>query len=203
VVVNTIHAGDEASGISGKWKEAALLADGNFLTIDQNKAIAHVAAPQDQQLAQLGEELNKTYLGYGADAPAAMERQAAQDKNARGMSLGSASTRAVTKSSANYDNSEWDLVDAKKKGKADLAKLPVAALPEPMKAMKPAEREAFVEEKAKERAELQAKIVRLNAERDQFVKAEQKKQGAKKADTLDEALLESARAQGAKSAFSF
>jgi hypothetical protein len=202
IVVNTIHAGDEASGISGKWRDAAMLADGNFVTIDQNRAIAHVAAPQDVEIAKLGTELNKTYVGFGNEAPAAAVRQAAQDKNAMGMSLGSASTRAVTKSSANYDNSDWDLVDAKKKGK-DIANIPVTALPAPMQAMKPAERVQFVAGKEKERAEIQAKILQLNAEREQFVKAESKKHGAEQASTLDTALLDSARKQGAKANFAF
>jgi hypothetical protein len=203
IVVNTIHAGDAQAGISGKWKDAAMLADGNFLTIDQNRAIAHVNAPQDAEIAKLGNELNKTYVGYGAEAPAAAMRQEAQDKAAMGMSMGSGTARAVTKSSANYDNSGWDLVDAKRKG-ADVAKMPAAALPAPMRDMKPAERVEFVEKKAKERAEIQEKITRLNTEREQFVKAEERKTaGGKKEATLDTALLESAKAQGAKNDFAF
>jgi hypothetical protein len=47
IVVNTIHAGPEQVGINEHWKEAALLADGNYLAIDQNRAVARVAAPQD------------------------------------------------------------------------------------------------------------------------------------------------------------
>ena len=202
IVVNTIHAGDAQTGINGKWKDAAMLADGNFLTIDQNRAIAQINAPQDAEIAKLGNELNKTYVGYGDDAPAAVMRQEAQDKAAMGMSLGSGTARAVTKSSANYDNSGWDLVDAKRKG-ADVAKMPAAALPAPMRDMKPAERVEFVEKKATERAEIQEKIRRLNTEREQFVKAEEKKAGGKKEATLDTALLESAKAQGEKNDFAF
>lgn len=203
IVVNTIHAGDAQAGISGKWKDAAMLADGNFLTIDQNRAVAQINAPQDAEIAKLGSELNKTYVGYGADAPEAAMRQEAQDKAAMGMSMGSGTARAVTKSSANYDNSGWDLVDAKKKGK-DVSKMPAAALPAPMREMKPAERVEFVEKKAKEREEIQQKITKLNAEREQFVKAEEKKKaGEKKEATLDTALLESAKAQGAKADFAF
>lgn len=202
IIVNTIHAGDAQSGISGHWKDAAALADGNFLTIDQNRAIAQVNAPQDAEIARLGNELNKTYIGYGADAPAAVARQEAQDKAAMGMSLGSGTARAVTKSSANYDNSNWDLVDAKKKG-ADVAKMPAAALPAPMREMKPEERVKFVEGKEKERAEIQAKITALNAEREKFVKAEEAKNAKKGEASLDTALLQSAKEQGAKSDFAF
>jgi len=202
IVVNTIHAGDLQSGIAGKWKDAAMLADGNFLTIDQNVAIAQVNAPQDKEIARLGTELNKTYIGFGDEAPAAVARQEAQDQAALGMSTGSSTARAVTKSSANYNNSNWDLVDAKKEGK-DVAKIPEAALPPPMRKMAPAERVEFVEKKAAERTAIQAQIAKLNTEREAFVKAEEKKTVGKKAATLDTALLESAKAQGAKNDFAF
>ncbi len=199
VVVNTIHCGDERTGINGGWKDAAMLADGNFLTIDQNRAVAYVEAPQDKEIARLGAELNKTYVGYGRSAPEAAARQEAQDKNAGGLSLGSATARAVSKSSAMYDNADWDIVDAKKKGK----KVEEAEMPAELKAMKPAERDAFVEQKAKERAELQAKIQALNTEREKFVQAEMKKRADQGPKTMDAALLESAKAQGGKQAFSF
>lgn len=199
IVVNTIHCGDERAGVNGGWKDAAMLADGNFLTIDQNRAVAYVEAPQDKELARLGAELNKTYVGYGRAAPAAAARQEAQDKNADSLSLGSSAQRAVSKSSTLYDNSDWDLVDAKKKGKA----ISEGDMPAELRAMKPAEREQVIEEKSKERAELQAKIQALNAEREKFVKAEMKKQAEAGPKTMDAALIESARSQGGKQAFSF
>jgi hypothetical protein len=203
IVVNTIHCGDEQAGISGEWKAAAMLADGNFLTIDQNRAVAYVAAPQDKEIAELGAKLNATYVGYGRAAPAAAARQVAQDKNASGLSLGSATQRAVSKSSAMYDNSDWDLVDAKKKGKADVGKMEQAELPAELRGMKPADREAFVEKKSKERSELQMKIQELNAQREKYVQAELQKQAAAGPKTMDAALIESAKAQGGKQAFSF
>ncbi len=203
IVVNTIHAGDQAAGVSGKWKDAAMLADGNFLTIDQNRVIAQINAPQDAEITRLGNELNKTYVGYGEDAPAAAVRQESQDKAASGMSVGSGTARAVTKASAQYDNSNWDLVDAKKKG-TDVTTIPVAKLPALMREMKPTERVDFVERKAQERTQLQERITRLNTEREQFVKAEEKKKGGEKKEaTLDSALLESAKEQGGKADFAF
>src|SRR5262249_41901597 len=136
IVLNTIHCGDERAGVDGQWKAAAALADGAFLTIDQNRVVEQIATPQDKELARLGDELNKTYVGYGAQAPAAEMRQAAQDKNAASLSAGAAAQRAVSKSSANYGNADWDLVDAKKQGK-DMTKMDEKALPAPMRAMKP------------------------------------------------------------------
>lgn len=202
IVVNTIHAGDQATGVAQHWQDAAKLADGAFLTIDQNRAIVRVDAPQDAELAKLNEALNKTYLGYGPQGGEAMARQAVQDKNASGMSAGSLATRAAAKASAAYNNAEWDLVDAKKEGKK-VADLPAAALPAPMQAMKPAEREAFVEEKSKERAALQAKIAKLAKDRDAFVAAETKKKASAGGKAMDEAVIESARAKAEAAHYEF
>jgi hypothetical protein len=76
-------------------------------------------------------------------------------------------------------------------------------MPAELRAMKPAEREQVIEEKAKARSELQTKIQSLNAEREKFVKAEMKKQAETGPKTMDAALIESARSQGGKQAFSF
>ncbi len=202
IVVNTIHAGDQATGVAQHWQDAAKLADGSFLTIDQNRAVVRVDAPQDAELAKLNEELNKTYLGYGPRGGEALERQQAQDKNAAGLSAGSLATRAASKASALYDNADWDLVDAKKEGKK-VADMPAAALPAPMQAMKPAEREAFVEQKSKERSEIQSKIAKLAKDRDAYVSAEMKKKAEAGAKSMDDVVIESAKAKAVESNYSF
>jgi len=53
IIVNTIHCGDLAAGVNGKWKDGATLADGKFMTIDTNAQIVHVDAPQDKEIATL------------------------------------------------------------------------------------------------------------------------------------------------------
>src|SRR5215471_803304 len=79
IIVNTIHCGSEAEGIAGKWQDGALLADGKYMVIDHNRAVVHIEAPQDKEIAKLSAELNRTYLAYGADGRRASARQAAQD----------------------------------------------------------------------------------------------------------------------------
>src|SRR4030095_9799504 len=64
IIVNTIHCGDSASGISGKWLDGAKLADGKFMTIEMNARFAHVDAPQDKKIAELNAKLNDTYYAY-------------------------------------------------------------------------------------------------------------------------------------------
>lgn len=201
IVINTIHAGDEATGVAQHWKDAAKLADGSFLTIDQNRAVVRIDAPQDAELAKLNGQLNKTYLGYGARGGESAARQAEQDKNASSLSAGAMATRAAAKASALYDNSEWDLVDAKKAGRK-LEEIPAEALPQPMQAMKPIERQAFVEAKEQERAALQAQIAKLAKDRDSYVQAELKKK-APAGKAVDDAVIESAKKEAEARNFSF
>ncbi len=202
IVVNTIHAGTQEQGISDSWAEAAKLADGNFLFIDSNRAVARVDAPQDAELARLSQAMNKTYIAYGGEGKAAVARQEAQDKNAMGVSAGSMSTRAAAKASPMYRNGDWDLVDAKKEGKPMKA---VAAdeLPTEMRGMNDKERDAYVEKKGKERSDLQAQIAKISAEREQYVQGELKKKAKDSSKTMDDALIESAKSQAQKADFAF
>lgn len=199
IVVNTIHAGTQQQGISDSWAEAAKLADGNFLFIDSNRAVARVDAPQDAEIAKLNESLNKTYIAYGGKGKEAVARQAAQDKNAGGMSASSMSTRAAAKASPMYRNGDWDIVDAKKEGKA----IAVEEMPAELKNLDEKERDVFIAKKAAERAELQKQIGKLAAERESFVQAEMKKRAKDSTKSMDDALIESARGQAEKADYAF
>lgn len=203
VIVNTIHCGAESAGIDGGWRRGAHLAEGKFLTIDQDKAVVHIEAPQDKDITRLSIEINKTYIGYGIAAPAAAANQVAQDSNAaRYKSAGAEVQRAVTKSSANYSNTSWDLVDACKKGTVKLESIPAKDLPAELKTLKPEELKAVIDKKAAEREKIQAEIRTLNEERQKFVAAKQKESG--KADTLDTAISKVVREQaGAKAQITF
>jgi hypothetical protein len=200
IVVNTIHAGSERDGVSSQWLAAAKMADGHFLFIDQNKTVARIEAPQDAELLKLSDEMSKTYIAYGPAGQTAQARQEAQDANAKGASGSSGAMRAASKASAAYSNADWDIVDAKKEGRAAPAP---AQLPAAMKKMSEPEREAFVATKAKERAEIQSKILKLTQEREAFVVTARKKVPATLGKTLDDAMIDSAKAQGTKQKFSF
>lgn len=204
VVVNTIHCGSESAGISGGWKAGALAADGSFLIIDSNKTVVSIPAPQDAEIVKLNDELNKTYVAYGRNADAGAKNQAAQDANAAGFASGGAAVqRAVTKASANYHNSSWDLVDASKEKDFDLAKIPAADLPENLRAMDNAARKAFLEQKDKDRAGLRKKILELNQQRDTFIAEKRRETTGDKEDTLDAAMTRTVRKQAATKGYAF
>ena len=202
IVVNTIHCGPGQRGIDGKWKDGAVLADGRYLNIDQNRQVVHIAAPQDKQIAELGVRLNLTYVPFGQKGADAQERQTAQDENAVQASPQAVVQRAVTKSSFNYSNATWDLVDAVRAQQVDLGKVKPEDLPENMQTMDTEERRAYVEDHARQRKEIQAQIQHLNEQRNKYV-AEELKQRQGEGQTLGAAVKEAIRAQARKKHYTF
>jgi hypothetical protein len=202
IVVNTIHCGPEQQGIGGKWKDGAVVADGRYLNIDHNRQVVHIAAPQDKEIAELGARLNQTYIPYGREGGAAQERQLEQDSNAMQASAQAVVQRAVTKSSANYVNNGWDLVDAVRNEQVDLEEVRSDDLPENMRAMNADERTAYIEGQAKQRKEIQAKIQLLNKQRRKYV-AEQMRRQQGDEQTLGSAIREAIRTQARTKNYTF
>ena len=209
VVVNTIHCGNYNTGVSGKWQHAAELTEGKYLNINQDHRTVHIECPQDKIIIELNSKLNKTYLWYGAKQARSKYagNQLAQDGNAAKPASqafgGGIISRAAAKSSSSYNNKGRDLVDSFAGDAEGLKKLDKAVLPEAMQRMTEAERVAHLEKMTKERAELKAKIAKLNKERLAHIAAERKKMAAsgEAEKTLSDVMNESVRLQLEKSGF--
>jgi Mg-chelatase subunit ChlD len=199
IVVNAIYCGSDNDGEAPGWRRVALDTNGMYASIDQHAAaVANIATPFDAELAALNQELNATYLAFGSAGEAGRANQFAQDGNAVAMSPAAAASRTVAKAGALY-RSDWDIVDAVESGK-ELAEIPVAELPPEMQALEPAEREAYVREKAERRAEVQGRIGELAAERSRFIE-EQTPENAESG--LDAAILKGIREVAATKGFEF
>jgi len=196
IVVNTIHCGGE----DPSWRQGAVYAAGDHFVINHNAAIAYVQAPQDAEIARLGQALNQTYVGYGRQGARRKEMQVKQDQQAAAAAPSAALSRTVSKSTALYDNSGWDVVDAAKNGKK-VEELADDELPSEMKGLSKDEKKEFVAKKAQEREAIQKQIKVLNAEREKFIATQSK--GDAKDETLDSALIKSVKTQGEKKAFRF
>ncbi len=201
IVVNTIHCGSYDEGVSGKWKDGADLSDGKYMVIDQNKVVKVIETPYDGDIAKYGEEINKTYVAYGSSGKKNQERQEMQDSNAASMSKESTTQRAVFKSKSQYSNESWDLVDAKKKGKS-IDDVDEEELPSEMQKMSKDERKKYVEKKAQERAEIQAKINKLNIQREEYIQKKMKETSGSK-DTLDSVIISAVRELAKKKKYVF
>jgi hypothetical protein len=203
ILVNTIFCGANTEGEQTGWKDGAILADGRYMSIDQNQKLVEISTPQDRLIAQLGVELNRTYLPYGKMGQAGLGRQSAQDANALAASTAVLVNRSVSKGNEFYCNDAWDLVDAIKTGKCKLEEVKTEDLPPDLRKLDSAGRKAKVAEAARQRAEIQAKILKLNQEREQYLAVERKKQLGAKDDTLDKAVTKAIRDQARRQHFTF
>lgn len=201
IVINTIFCGDIKQGINMKWKHASELADGKYLNIDQDQAVAYISSPFDEKIVELNNELNNTYIAFGRAGKNRKEMQASQDMNAATMNSGASVTRAVSKSSALYNNSGWDLVDAAKDNEEMVSKLEKEDLPDEMKGMNDDEKIKYIENKKVEREEIQTKIQELNKQREEYV-TKIKMQNASE-NTLGDAMIQAVREQATKKSYSF
>lgn len=203
IAVNTIFAGDFNAGVSAGWEVGAHLAGGDYMSIDANRQVVHIDAPQDKEIARLNSQLNETYIPYGKLGKQSARRQREQDQTNGSISSGLLAKRATSKSSSFYNNSSWDLVDALRDGKvkeADLAKLDKDQLPEKIKDMSTQERKQHIQKQDKLRSELTQEITRLGKSRKQYVAAKKKEQ-AKDAPSVSDALSKAVKKQAKEKGF--
>ncbi len=210
IVVNTIYCKYGNDGEIPAWADFAKSCNGRHVNIDQNRAAQQVVVKTeyDDRIVKLGEELNKTYVAYGAEGEKKAKNQSLQDANAKALrpaAPGAAPTaaleRSVSKAGALYRNATWDLVDRMKEKDFDIKKFKEEELCEELRKVKPTERLAFLKKKAAERAALQKEIAELSAKRQKKIdeaRAKTPRNTAEKA--LDEAfkavIRDQAKAKG-------
>jgi hypothetical protein len=203
IVINTIFCGDYPTGLATAWRDGAKLAGGEYLNIDQNAPVAHFDAPQDDELAKLGVEINLTYIPYGSRGAASYQRQAVQDSNVRQTGSANVVQRAITKGSSNYANEAWDLVDAVRENAVKLEELDADALPEAMQSMTVEQRRAYVFKQQQRRTEISARIQELNQQRQKFIADKMKESTGADRQTLDVAVIKVCREQARAKGFVF
>ncbi|WP_254048042.1 VWA domain-containing protein [Synechococcus sp. BDU 130192] len=195
VLVNTIYCGNAESRERDLWAAGAELGDGANFNIDQNRAVVIQPSPYDAEIRRLNDELNQTYLPYGSLGEQGLERQLVQDANAGAAIV----TRGISKSSAYYRNSSWDLVDAIAEAEVSLETLAETALPEELQGLSLAEQEAYIANTQAEREQIQAQIRDLTAQREAYLSSLPSDEDAK--DTLDYVMIQALRSQLARKGF--
>lgn len=203
ITVNTIHAGNLQQGANTGWKDGALLAGGEYMSIQHNHKIAHYNAPQDKHIVELNEKLNKTYVPYGVKGNEKAKRQLIQDQKSKNISQGLMAKRTLSKATVMYDNSKWDLVDAMAGGSVNLEKLENEALPEEMRTMSKTRQKDFMQQKIKERKEIKKQINELSRERNKYVAEKRIAAAVPGVATMNEALTSAIRKQGESKKYVF
>lgn len=201
IVVNTIFCGDEAQGRTLQWSEGAALGAGRYMAINHNKRAVHVAAPQDDEIARLGRELNETYVYYGSRGKSSYDNQHRQDNNAASAGMSVMVERSVSKSSRNYANFGWDLVDASTQSEFKISEVDQKTLPGEYRSMSTEELQQAVDKKSKRRKSIQGRLGKLQTERNDYIatKAKAAGQGA----TLNSVMIAALQEQASGLGFEF
>jgi len=188
IIVNTIFCGPHDQGINTEWQAGATLGNGRYTSIDQNRSVTEIPTPFDDKIVMLNSKLNETYYYYGEKGKASLQRLYTQDQENENIGVDALSNRAVSKSSALYNNATWDLVDAYTEGKIEIENLERKDLPEELKNMPVKELEAFIQAAIEKRTQVKKEITEANAKRAKFLSDNQKSNPSTKA--LDDALVE-------------
>lgn len=202
IMVNAIYCGPEGDQIAPGWRDIARLSDGQFASIDQNRAAATVASPFDDRLSALSASLNTTYVWYGNEGKKSRAKQEEADHDARDMGDSVAAQRAVAKNSKLYYN-RWCLVDATRRGTIKVEDLKPEDLPKELKGKSTEEIIRYLDAKFEERTKIQKQIAELQKQRQEWIAKEQAKQGDEQEETIEAAVKRAIRAQAAKKGYKF
>jgi hypothetical protein len=157
-----------------------------------------VATPMDAEMAELNKKLGTTLVAYGGVE--ARRAVAAKQVAAEAAPAAVAADRLAF--NARYGlavQGDGDLLRDLSAGAVTLERLDRAQLPEELKTLSQAELKSALDQKQKERAELQARIQKLSKDREQYLAAERRKAAEKgKADSFDEKVAGFIQAQAAK-----
>ena len=173
VIVNTIYCGDRIQGIREHWNLNAECGNGSFTNINQDAKNDEIPTPYDSLLFSMNDQLNGTYLWYGYAGRDKLALQSAVDQKNGAAGIGVLAKRVAVKGKKElYDNSTWDIVDARNHDSLFINKLDRKTLPDSLKKKTNPELEKIVQEKNKQRSSAQDEINKLNTQREAFITAE-------------------------------
>jgi Mg-chelatase subunit ChlD len=206
IVVNTIQCGEESVTVE-PWSTIASLGGGDFLQVEQSGGAVAFDSPFDAQIAELSAKLDATRLYYGNEDEQARMRDkiAATDKVQDGASIASLARRGVFNAGdggrANLLG-EKELVDAVVTGAVSLEEIDSDALPAELRPMAPAEQAQHVAKLARERADIQGRIVELADDRNAYI-AKKVEEAGGLGDSLDQKLYDVVSRQAAEAGFEY
>jgi von Willebrand factor type A domain-containing protein len=198
ITVNAVQAGG-ARDTERVWREIAQLGNGRYIPIPQDGGhLVIIETPWDTEIIELQGRINGTVIPYGpraqrssiekktnqlASAPASVASEMAGYINKRAAKTGEAVT------------GRGDLVADVAAGRQRLETVKEDELPDALRPMKPAERQAAIDTQMAERKALNAQLTELVRKRDQYVQEKRQTAPVRTADSFDRAVADTLKAQ--------
>ena len=168
ITINTIRCGtDHTTALA--FERIALLANGEFSSIQQDGGVNQIATPYDEKMAELSRRIDRTSIIVGDSG--ARRRYEAKMAAAEAAPAPAAADRAhYYASKPGKGRADDDLVGGVATGTMSLDKVDEEALPEDLRGKSKAELAAEVEKRAAERAKAQQEIAELAKQREEYLK---------------------------------
>ena len=172
ITVNAVQAGG-ARDTERVWREIAQLGHGRYIPIPQDGGqIVIIETPWDTEIIELQGRINGTVIPYGPRAQRSSVEQKARQLAAAPASVASEMAGYLNKSASRTGaavTGRGDLVADVTSGQQKLDSVKDEDLPDTLRAMKPAERQATIDKQMTERKALNARMADLVKKRDQYV----------------------------------
>jgi hypothetical protein len=198
ITVNAVQAGG-ARDTERVWREIAQRGDGRYIPIPQDGGhLVIIETPWDTEIIELQGRINGTVIPYGPRS----QRSSVQHK----LNQASAAPAPVASEMAGYLSrhasgsgaavtGRGDLVTDVTSGQQKLDGVKDEDLPDNLRALKPAERQAAIEKNAATRSLLNERMSELVKKRDRYVAEQRMKQPRPATDSFDRAVAETLKAQ--------
>jgi hypothetical protein len=198
ITVNAVQAGG-ARDTERVWREIAQLGNGRYIPIPQDGGhLVIIETPWDTEIIELQRRINGTVIPYGPRAQQNSIEQKTKQLAAAPASVASEMAGYINKRAAKTGEAvtgRGDLVADVTAGRQRLDSLKDDDLPDALRPMKPAERQAAIDKQMTERRELNAHLSELVRKRDQYVLDKRNTAPAKTGDSFDRAVAETLKAQ--------
>jgi Mg-chelatase subunit ChlD len=201
MIVNAIQCGT-IPGTKEVWQEIAQYGGGQYFAIPQYSGVVAIVTPYDEKLGALSHQLGGTYLAYGrAEAQAtARDTQAAdEEKIAKSAPMAAKAERAQNKAINTSMSYTGDFLQSLENGTVKLEEMKPEELPEELRLLSPADRKQEIEKRQSQRQQIRAEITHLSKDREEFIKKERAKSGAR--NSFDSVVAEALKAQLAAKGF--
>jgi hypothetical protein len=200
IIVNAVQAGT-ANDTTRVWQDIAQLGNGRYIPIPQDGGeIVTIETPYDDDIIILQRDVNRTVIPYG---PPKLQKRT-EDKTRQLATVAAAAPSAASdmasylnkraRTSSEAVTGDGDLVSDISSGREKLASLNDEYLPDDLKKLSPAQRQAEIDGKMQTRKALNDKLTALVQKRDAFI-AEKRKTTSVTATSFDRVVEETLKAQ--------
>ncbi len=200
IIINAVQAGG-ARDTERVWREIAQMGGGRYIPIPQDGGqIVIIETPFDIEILELQGRINGTVIPYGprhqrSGVLKKTEQYAAAPRSVASEMAGYMSKRSAGLASAEAVTGAGDLVADVTAGRQKLGTVKDDDLPDVLKPMNPAQRQAEIDKQMSERKSLNARMSELVKKRDVYVVEQRKKEPKKPGGSFDRVVEDTLRAQ--------